>query len=191
MPDQPKGPRHPFQPVVPRVLTERQALQNYATVAQNYNDFIEHRLPKLEERVEAIETLVREFIDRKPPSFPPAHAQHLGTPRFNPDHTPMGGIRIDPAQWDGILQRFNEIEEAKRIEEAKASGAREALATLEKSATQTRDRLMWWVKFLSILIPLVGIVAGALTHWAHLATEEADSKKIQQLQLMNTAEHAK
>ena len=173
MSDQNNGERSPMAEddtrrrlVPPRVLTRDEALSNYATIAHHYDDFANRRLPQIERTVKLTYDMLVDHIAREDGIDPEqlrldTEQRHIAGPRFsppyNPDETPMGGVRFDPAQWEGIQRRFQELEEEKRIATATAQG-------VERVLGEQKKRLMFWVKLLATAIPLVSALAGLAVH---------------------------
>jgi DNA repair exonuclease SbcCD ATPase subunit len=168
--------RGAMAPVAPRVLTEKEALMNYATVAHFYNDFIESKFPDWEERFDrherAIEALAdkQEEMNQKQEKLNLAIADLLAVrqaakkedkspfTKFDPDLTPHGGIRLDQLQWEAVRVRFEQQEEEKRVTDR-------ANAIIKAQSEETRRKLMTVIKVMGILFPILATGLSLLTHF--------------------------
>jgi hypothetical protein len=132
-------------------------------LSKHMEDMIDKHI-KLAERVASIAIHLLSVdkrvvsLERKP--------SHLGSPRlttseYNPDHTPMGGIRIDPEQWEGIQHRFDEIEQEKDIKDAEVRGATTALANQKK-------RFLFWLKVAGGVFPILVVLFSLIAHVLHV-----------------------
>lgn len=171
--------RGAMAPVAPRVLTEKEALMNYATVAHFYNDFIESKFPEWEERFDrhdrAIEVLSdkQEEMNKKQEKMNLAMSDFLATQKgqsgktgistlpaltkFDPDLTPHGGIRLDQLQWEAIRVKFEQQEEDKKVTDR-------ANKIIKEQSDETKKRLMTVIKIIGIAFPIVVTGLSFLTH---------------------------
>lgn len=186
--------------VATHVLSEREAIVNYATIATGYNYFVEHQLPGIEQKIDRFNGVIREIreeiqehnsamakvirdklstlardvardvmaetrkeIDSERKKLA-ERASSMSPPTFDPEMTPHGGIRLDQLKWQSILDKIEKQEEEKKLSEAMAKGAQQALDLVEAKSAARIKTLMTVIKILGPAIPIVAVLFAFIAH---------------------------
>lgn len=106
-----------------------------------------------------------------PPPAPAAYDRRRRLPsltEYNPEHTPMGGIKIDPWAWEALQQRILDQDIAAAAAKARAEGAAEALAKVQADASASEKaaekKFKKWMKIAAFVATTGGGALGWIIH---------------------------
>jgi hypothetical protein len=140
-------------------------------VAQKATDAIVALVPRVNELSEVAERVEIAVLAMPTTIRAIVREELVGRPRlptlseYNPDLTPAGGIRVSPEAWEAVQRRIHEQDEDRKLADAHAAGARQALAELAAQNDRFRKRITFVI---AVGSPTLAALAWLATHLFHL-----------------------